>query len=372
MLRFLHAADFHLDSAFSAPDARQAASRRQERRELAFRMADYIRENQIRLVLLAGDLFDNTPPYRESVEELARALEHTRARVFISPGNHDWYGPGSPWSTYSWPENVTIFSKNIMTAVPIPEWNLVIYGAAFTGPEQTRGLLKNFSVPRDETPGSKIKTRHIALLHGELRGGESRYNPVSPEDVSFSGLDYLALGHIHQRGEPVRFGRTLCAWPGCPEGRGFDESGEKGFYTGVFNNNGGLSLEFIPFAKRRYESLAIDVTDRDPAEAIASVLPPDTRQDLYRILLTGETEAGGVDTAALREIFAERFYSLELRDYTRLREDLWAGSGENSLRGLFLRELKSKWEAAQTERDRQIITQAARLGLAALDRRDLG
>ena len=69
---------------------------------------------------------------------------------------------------------------------------------------------------------------------------------------------------------------------------------------------------------------------------------------------------------------ADRFYALELRDRTRLAEDLWAKAEEDSLRGLFLRDLKQQLAQAQTEEDRQHVTMAARFGLAALDHRDLG
>ena len=89
-------------------------------------------------------------------------------------------------------------------------------------------------------------------------------------------------------------------------------------------------------------------------------------------VLTGETGAAGVNAAALQETFAERFYALEIRDHSRMAEDTWARAEEDSLRGLFLRELRSKWKAAQTEEERELITRAARFGLAALDGRDLG
>ena len=69
---------------------------------------------------------------------------------------------------------------------------------------------------------------------------------------------------------------------------------------------------------------------------------------------------------------ADRFYALELRDRTRLAEDLWAKAEEDSLRGLFLRDLKQQLAQAQTEEDRQRVTMDARFGLAALNHRDLG
>ena len=257
MIRFLHGADFHLDSAFGALPPGQAAARRRESRELALRLADYVKEHGIDLVLLAGDLFDSASPFRETGEQLAAALGQMRARVFISPGNHDWYGPGSPWETVDWPENVYVFKENRLTAVEVPERNLVIHGAAFSGPEQPESLLAGFTAPAD----GKC---HIGLLHGELDGAEARYGPIRREEAAASGLCYLALGHVHKRTAPLTLGRTVCAWPGCPEGRGFDELGEKGFYEGTISDGGEVSLTFVPFARHRYEVLEVDVTGQSP------------------------------------------------------------------------------------------------------------
>lgn len=365
MIRFLHGADFHLDSAFGALPAQRAAERRRESRELLFRLADYVNGHDIDLVLLAGDLFDSASPFRETGEQLAAALGQMRARVFVAPGNHDWYGPGSPWETETWPENVTVFRVRAMTAAEVPELDLVVHGAAFTGPDQPESLLAGFTAPAD----GKV---HIGLLHGELDGAEDRYDPIRREEVSASGLAYLALGHVHKRMEPLTLGRTVCAWPGCLEGRGFDELGEKGFYKGTISDSGEVSLTFVPFARHRYEILEVDVTGKDPRVAVEAALPPDTAGDLYRILLTGETAEGGAGAAALREALADRFDTLEVRDRTRMAEDLWQRAGEDSLRGLFLRELLARREAAEDEAARAEIDLAARFGLAALDHRDLG
>lgn len=361
MLKFIHAADFHLDSAFGALPAGQAAERRRESRELAFRLADYVNAHGVQLVLLAGDLFDSAAPYRETGEALAQALGRMNAQVFAAPGNHDWYGPGTPWVTADWPENVHIFRENAMTAVSLP--GVTVHGAAFTSPEQGESLLAGFSAPEDGQV-------HLGLLHGEIEPAEARYDPLRREEIAASGLTYLALGHIHKRGEPRTYGKTLCAWPGCAEGRGFDELGEKGFYEGAVDEGGHVSLTFVPFARRRYEILEVDVTGRSPREALEAALPKDTADDLYRVLLTGEAVEAGAK--ALETALAGRFYALEVRDHTRVAADVWARAGEDSLRGLFLRELRAKWEAAADEAEREAVALAVRFGLAALDHRDLG
>ena len=285
------------------------------------------------------------------------------AKVFIAPGNHDRYGANSPWETVKWPENVHIFKENRMTAAEAD--TAVVHGAAFTGAEQAESLLAGFTAPRD----GRV---HIGLLHGEIDPAEARYNPIRREEIASSGLAYLALGHIHKRMEPQRWGGTLCAWPGCIEGRGFDELGEKGFYEGMIGDDGTVSLTFVPFAWRRYERLEVDVTGQDLRRAVEAALPEDTARHLYRIVLTGETGESGAGAAALQEALADRFYDLEVRDQTRMAEDIWQRAGEDSLRGLFLQRLRAQWNQAKTEEERERVTQAVRFGLAALDHRDLG
>ena len=364
MFHLIHAADFHLDSPFAALSPKQAAARRRESRELPLRLTNYANQHDVDLVLLSGDLFDRRDGYRETGEALSSALGQIRAPVFIAPGNHDWYDGGSPYRLIRWPENVHIFQSGEIESIDLPALDAVVHGAAFTAPEQTYSLLRGFTAPED----GKV---HLMALHGELDPAEPRYNPISREDVAASRLDYLALGHIHKRGEPIRIGKTLCAWPGCPEGRGFDELGEKGLYLGTVEDGGRVSLTFVPFARRKYEILQVDVTDQDPSMAVQAALPENTASDLYRILLTGETGESGVELSALREALSSRFYALELRDQTRIREDVWARAGEDSLRGLFLRDLRTRLDAAQTDEERQAVQGAVRFGLAALDRLDL-
>ena len=365
MFRFVHAADLHLDSAFGVLAPQQAAARRRESREMPFRLANYVNTHGIDLVLLAGDLLDGHGTFRETGEQLAQALGQMEAQVCIAPGNHDFLGGGSVWETVDWPENVHIFREPRMTALELPELCAVVHGAAFTAPEQAESLLAGFAAPA----GGRV---HLGLLHGEIDPAEHRYDPLQKEEIAASGLAYLALGHIHKRTEPLRFGNTVCAWPGCPEGRGFDELGEKGFYQGTVADDGRVELSFVPFARHRYEILEVDVTGKTPREAVEAALPPDTARDLYRILLTGETGEAGADPEGLQEALADRFYALEVRDRTRVAEDIWARAEEDSLRGLFLRELREKLDAAGSDEERELVTQAVRFGLAALDHRDLG
>ena len=96
-----------------------------------------------------------------------------------------------------------------------------------------------------------------------------------------------------------------------------------------------------------------------------TMLPDETVRDIYRIVLTGET-AQAPDLKKLYDNLSELFFDLQIRDRTRIRRSIWERAGEDSLRGIFLRKLREKYNSAQSE-ERELIEQAARWGLAALD-----
>jgi exonuclease SbcD len=358
MPTILHAADFHLDSPFDALPPSLSIQRREEQRELFQRLALVAESIHADLVLLPGDLLDSSTTYYETTQALLRTLGNLKAKVFIAPGNHDFWSVRSPYAALSWPDNVHIFRTEEITSVPIPECGCVVHGAAFTSPFRDTSPLRGFHVPDDGNV-------HIMVLHGDM-DRQSRYCPIDPADVAGSGLHYLALGHVHARTPLQRAGNTAWAYPGCPEGRGFDELGQKGIYAGTVSLNG-TELRFVPLCKRRYELLSVTLADQQsPEDQLRIALPQDAKQDIYRIILTGESGPEGLHLPALHNIAAPYFYSVTLSDQTKIHRDIWARTDEDNLTGLFLRELRMKWENA-SEEDQRIIEDAVRFGLAALE-----
>ena len=360
-MKLLHSADLHLDSPFEALGAGKAAMRRGEQRELLSRLAALAREERVDLVLLAGDLLDSDKPYFETGEELVRCLALMRVPVFIAPGNHDFYTPKSLWSRLKLPDNVFLFTENEMRRFDLPELGVRVYGAAFTD-RHSGPLLRDFCAPRQEG------ITNLLCLHGELGRADSPYDPITEEELSSSGIDYAALGHIHRASGLQRAGQTWYAWPGCPEGRGFDETGEKTVSLVTLEGES-CTLETRSIALRHYETLRVDVTGTDPLLAVHTSLPDETVSDIYRIVLTGETD-DSPDLRHLQEALGELFFELQLRDETHPRLSLWERAGDDSLRGLFLKKLHARYERARDETERRQIEQAARWGLAALDRRE--
>ena len=351
-LNIIHAADLHLDSPFEALGAK-AQERREEQRALLSRIAELANERGADLLLLAGDLLDTASAYAETGEVLVSALGSVKCPVFISPGNHDYYGAFSPYARLKMPENVHVFTKNALQYYPIPELNVRVWGAAFTD-VGSRPILRGVTVPKQED------TLDVCVLHGEAEAPASRYDPVTAEDIANSGMDYIALGHIHTFGGLRRAGNTFYAWPGCPEGRGFDECGEKGVLQ-LRLSSGACAAELIPTCARRYEVLEC------PYDAVMQSVPAGAQRDIYRIVLTGECETPP-DAEALQKQLADRFYALQIVDKTRVRRDIWALSERDDLRGVFLRKMRARLDAAQSEDEKNEITQATRWALAALDR----
>ena len=357
-IKILHCADMHLDSPFEGLASGKASLRRREQRELLRRLTELARDEKVDIMLLSGDLLDSDNTYYETGEELNQCLRSLSIPVFISPGNHDYYSPKSPYARLKLPSNVYVFSRSEMEYVPLPELGVRVYGAAFT--EKSSGpMLQGFTAEREEG------LLNLMCIHGDVGSKESDYNPISLKDIEQSGMDYLALGHIHKASGLMKAGETWYSWPGCPEGRGFDETGDKTVNIVTLSAQN-CQLETRSIAGRRYESLKLDVTGLDPLLAIHTSLPDDTMQDIYRITLTGEAD-GNCDISRLYSNLEEMFFELQIRDETRIYRGLWDYAGEDSLRGLFLKKLKEEYEAVKDDKQRNTIEQAARWGLAALD-----
>ena len=359
MLKIIHGADFHLDSPFSGLSPERAAQRRSELRQLPQRLGQLAREKGADLVLLSGDLLDGEYVYRETAEALARALGSFPCPVFIAPGNHDWWSERSLYAGMEWPEQVHIFHTSTPEGVELPALNCTVWGRAFLGPHEEQSPLSGLTIPKDGR-------LHLGCFHGDL-ASQSQYGPITREEIAASGLDYLALGHIHQGSGLQREGQTFWAYPGCPEGRGFDETGEKGVLY-IEAEPGCVSVQFVPLCQRKYEILSVDVTGAaDLAVAIRRALPPDASEHIFRVLLTGEGERP--DLPSLERNLAKECYGLTLRDHTCLPQDLWARREEDSLTGLFL---QAMWEKCQSEPDNPLYQLAVRYGLAALENREGG
>lgn len=322
-LKILHSADWHLDSPFAGYPEEQRQLLKAEQKKIPGKILELCRREKCDMMLLAGDIFDGKANY-DSVELLKKMLKDTGIPVLVAPGNHDFCGAGSPWVEESWPENVFVFTGGL-ESVTIAGLNCRIYGAGYRSMD-CEGLLKDFRAEGDE--------RYcIGVLHGDPTRKDSPNCPITVAQVRDSGLDYLALGHIHKAGA-FQAGSTLCAWPGCPMGRGWDETGEKGVCIVTLEDT--AQIRAVSLETLRFYDLEVNVEDHSPE----AVLPAAPSRDFYRVTLTG---SGKVDLTEIRERFSH-LPNLQLRDETREPLDLWGSCGSDTLEGTYFRLLREKLE----------------------------
>lgn len=325
-LKILHSADWHMDAPFASFSEERRGFLRREQLKLPGRIAEICRREHCDLVLLAGDIFDGKPS-REAVDAVKQALKECCVPVFITPGNHDFCEAGSVWLDEQWPENVTVFTGDL-EAKQISHLNCRIYGAGYRSMD-CAALLEGFRVQGEE----KIQ---IAVLHGDPVTVRSPYCPITSNQVRSSGLHYLALGHIHKAGS-FQAGATLCAWPGCPMGRGWDETGDKGICIVTLEEE--AEARFVPLDSPRFFDLEADVSDG--AESVLDkLLPGAGSADFFRITLTGQAE---VDLEMLQRRYGD-YPNLFLRDRTVPELNLWEDVGSDTFRGTYFRLLQQQME----------------------------
>ena len=340
-MKILHTADWHLD----APLVGHGPALRKALEEVPGKIFEICRNEQCDVVLIAGDLFDGaySPRAYQIAYDMLKAMS---VPVFITPGNHDYCDSNSPWLKEMWPENVHIFKSSRIESVAIPQLDLRVYGAGFESMD-CEALLQGFSAQCEER-------KTIGIFHGDPAQAGSPYNPITKAQVQASGFDYLALGHIH-KADLFRAGKTLCAWPGCPMGKGYDEPGEKGVYVVTLED--AASVKFVPLDTPRFYDL-----EAKPEE-LSTVLPPVVSEDYYRVTLVGACDEPNL--SALQVEYAH-LPNLVLRDKTTRPADIWGSLGEDSFEGVYFGLLKQALDNAPEEEKEEILL-AAKLSRSLLE-----
>ncbi len=349
MIKILHTADWHLDAPMSGHDPKIARVLQAESRKIPEKIVALCKENACDLLLIAGDIFDGETT-KETAAAVRNALSSLDIPVIITPGNHDYCHPGSPYLKEQWPENVHIFKKAEIESIVLPELNCRIYGAGYESMD-CPGLLKRFRAQGDEK-------YHIGVFHADATT-TSPYFPVTRHQVQESGLDYVALGHIHKQGS-LSASEALCLWPGCPMGRGFDELGDKGVILTTLGEQ--TETRFVPLDTPRFYDEKVSISDT-PEAAVSAVLPAIDTEDFYRITLTGYSAP--IDTAELAAQFPH-VPNLIIRDETLPEPDLWNNTDTDTMEGMVFSYLKETAETSGETLSQQAVL-AARICRSILD-----
>jgi exonuclease SbcD len=381
-VKIIHCSDFHFDTPFKEYEKNMAEKRREDLRETFANIIKMAREEGAQLILISGDVFDNSTVTYETISSMKKHFEQVQdIHVFISAGNHDPLTSNSYYKSISWPDNVHIFTTD-MEKIELEELGLCVYGRSFSSNYEKEGFLKNFAVE----DSSKI---NIMVIHGELVQGNglSHYNPISEGDIYNSGLDYLALGHVHKYSGIQRTGKTYWSYPGCAEGRGFDELGPKGIVIGEVGK-GFVRLDFQEVCKRRLHQLEVDVSGaenyddilleinkklglhdegRDKAEILENI-----KRDIYKIVLRGYIDQEFlINRQVIEDKLKDLFYYVKIVNLTEIKVDYYALAEEYNLKGVFVKKMLEKIDSAEKKEEKEKFKLALKMGLEALDYRQV-
>ena len=224
-MRFVHAADVHLDSPLRGLDryegAPAGAFRAATRRALE-NLVGLCLDEDAELLVIAGDLYDGTwPDYNTGLffaKQMAR-LREANVRVVIVSGNHD--AESQITKTLRWPDNVRVLSTREPETYAIPELGVAVHGQGFAQKRVTEDLARRYPEPISGA-------FNIGLLHTSLDGreGHAAYAPTTLANLKARGYDYWALGHVHAR--EIVCEAPWVIFPGNLQGRHAREAGEKG------------------------------------------------------------------------------------------------------------------------------------------------
>ena len=265
-MRFIHAADIHLDSPLRGLEAYPGAPAERLRiatRQAFDRVVDLCLEERVDFLIIAGDLFDTEVKDFNAALAAAvqlRRLDQAGIPVYLILGNHD--SREEMTRHVPWPANVTLFDHKRPQTVRHPTLPVALHGMSYPQREVTENLVPGY-------PGPVSDCFNIGLLHTNAGGNSQHaaYAPCSVEELVAKGYQYWALGHVHDFA--VLHERPHVVYSGNTQGRHAREVGRKGCLLVTVDERGRevREIEFRETNLVRWfrESIALQPDDDDEA-----------------------------------------------------------------------------------------------------------
>ena len=299
-MRFIHAADIHLDSPLTGlsayQDAPAALLRTATRDAFENLVAEAIAE-KVDFMVIAGDLYDgNWKDFNTGIffaRQMGR-LNSAGIPVFLLYGNHD--ADNEMTKKLLLPENVHRFPTGKPGTFKLPELKVALHGRSFKDAATTENLAVGYPEPVHGW-------LNIGVLHTALEGksAHANYAPCTIAELEARGYQYWALGHVHEH--RIWRGTSTIAFPGNLQGRHIRETGPRGALMVTANGAEIESVERIYVDVLRWHALEVDVSAasnlaevvRLAARSIEQMLD-DSEGDLpmaVRVTLVGASPAHG-------------------------------------------------------------------------------
>ena len=359
-MKFVHIADMHFDSTFLNLSDKDIMGdlRRLEQRKVFKKIVEYIKQNKIEYLFISGDLYEHKYIKQSTIEYINNLFkEIPKTRIFIAAGNHDPKIKNSYYNKFNWNENVKIFNS-VIEKIETDDCN--IYGYSFDDFYCGGCDIENIEI-------EKNGKYNILVIHGNLDGAkedDKPYNPISRSLLEEKGFDYVALGHIHKL-DYNTYENQKIVYPGSTISLGFDELGTHGMIVGELNN--GLKLKFVPLDDEEFVKRKLSVDNMySKEELIESINEMNINSNEYvEIILTGRRNFE-INIYELQK-FLQNNRIIKVKDETKISLDLEKIANENTLRGLFVKEMMERLEKETNSEERDILERAIEIGLNALE-----
>jgi DNA repair exonuclease SbcCD nuclease subunit len=267
------------------------------------KLLDYINNNNIRLLLISGDLFHNVPTYKDlqHIDDIFAEIPNTA--IIYCTGENDYMDKECALSNYTFKSNVYVIGADIFRNPIQPDSELYgertdmatamvdilefgklgvrIYGAGVFSRNTGIHVLEDIVVDNDDMA-------NVLISYGGMGGGI----PITFNDLKKSGFDYIALGHDHSY---KNIFNTNIYYAGSLEPLDCQETGRHGFIRGLISQNDKsekkyvVKTSFVPSSCKEYKTINYPVsrymTNEDTAKDIVRYIEQEGAANIYSINL---------------------------------------------------------------------------------------
>lgn len=323
----------------------KATTRKQELILNFERLVDYAKNNDVSVIIIAGDMFDENMVSNSTKKYILGVIENNKNIDFIFlSGNHD----EQIFSKQDvFPQNLKMFDGG---------WKTFLYGnIAISGTEKIADFYDNINLDKNDF--------NIVVLHGKL--GKTVEYAINLDRLVKKNINYLALGHEHSFKCEKYADDFYYAYSGCLEGRGYDEFGEKGFILLNIQDET-CNIDFIPFARRKFFDVFVDISTANNWFEVENMVSEKIKdignENFVKVTLVGEFDISlQKHINLLSKKLNDKFFSAKIDDQSKLKININDYQNELSLKGEFVRQVLDS-EFSATEKEKIIL-----LGLNALD-----
>lgn len=280
-MKFIHAADLHIDSPLRGLEAYQGAPVdrvRHATRDALARLVQLCLDEQAAFLIVAGDLFDhdwkdfNTALY---VVNQFQILDRAGVRVFAIRGNHDSREEMS--LKVPWPGNFRLFDHKRAETEILQKYGVAVHGMSFAQRHVTKNLVPEYPAPIAGL--FNIGILHTSATGATGSGDHATYAPCDIRDLNDKGYHYWALGHVHQY-QILSSAPCHVVYSGNTQGRHIRETGAKGCFVVTVENGEVEALQFVSTDVMRWYHLKLELTSEQRLDDLYRLVQQRVREEL--------------------------------------------------------------------------------------------